>query len=208
MDSGEIPPTVKNVIFDLGGVLFEWSPEKILAAVFAEPAAREAVRVGAFEHPDWQDLDRGTLLEAEAVDRFARRCGRSEAEMLELFREVRRSLKPIAGTVKVLEDLHARGVGLYCLSNMSEACADHLMAEHAFFGRFRGIVISGCVKLIKPDPAIYRHALATFGLQAHETVFVDDRQDNVEAARQVGLRAIRFVCPEQCRAGLGPLLGE
>lgn len=193
-------------MFDLGGVLLEWSPEKILQACFGEPAVREAVRQGAFGHQDWQDLDRGTLQEGEAVVRFSRRCGRPESEMAEFLRQVKRSLVPIAGTVRLLEDLHARGIPLYCLSNMTEPCADYLRQEHGFFRLFRGIVISGSVKMIKPDHAIYRHALQTFGLAAGETVFIDDLARNVEAARSVGLQAIQFVSPEDCRAKLAQLL--
>lgn len=193
---------VRNVIFDLGGVLLEWSPDRILEACFADPAAREAVREGAMLHPDWQELDRGTLLEIDAVERFAERCGRSCEEMVAFFRHVKRSLVPIDGTVRLLEELHGRGVPLYCLSNMTEPCANYLRAAYGFFGCFRDIVISGEIRMIKPDPAIYRHALRQFGLAAHETVFIDDRADNCESARQVGLHAIQFASAEDCRRRL------
>lgn len=203
-DSGQV--AVRNVIFDLGGVLLEWSPEKILQTVFDDPAAQEAVRQGAFLHPDWLELDRGTLAEDEAIVRIGRRCGRSRAEIVAFFRHVKRSLTPVAGPVRLLEDLHEAGVPVYCLSNMTEPCADYLRQEHAFFRLFRGIVISACVKLVKPDPAIYQYALTIFGVAAAETVFIDDRADNVAAARQVGLQAIQFVSPGDCRARLRPLL--
>ncbi len=197
---------VRNVMFDLGGVLLEWSPEKILQTMFVEEAAREAVRQGAFLHPDWLEMDRGTLAEDEAIVRFSERCGRSREEMTEFFGEVKRSLRPIAGTVQLLEDLHGRGIPLYCLSNMTEPCAAYLQGQHEFFRRFQGIVISGCVKMIKPDGAIYRHAVETFGIEAAETVFIDDRPENIEAARQVGLQGIEFISPEDCRMRLKGLL--
>ncbi len=198
--------TVRNVIFDLGGVLLEWSPEKILRTVFDDPAAREAVRQGAFLHPDWLELDRGTLAEDEAIIRFGQRCGRSQAEMVAFFHAVKQSLAPVDGTVQLLEGLHRAGVPVYCLSNMTEPCADYLRREHAFFRLFRGIVISASNQMVKPDPAIYRHALTAFGVVAAETVFIDDRADNVEAARQVGLLAIQFVSPSDCRTKLARLL--
>jgi hypothetical protein len=51
-----------NIIFDLGGVVFTWNPEKIIARVFDDPAVRALVRSKIFNHPDWDELDRGTLL--------------------------------------------------------------------------------------------------------------------------------------------------
>jgi putative hydrolase of the HAD superfamily len=192
-------------MFDLGGVLLEWSPEKILQAVFADPAARDAVRQGAFLHPDWLDLDRGTLLEDDAIDRFSRRCRRSREEMVAFFGQVKRSLRPMRGSVQLLEDLHSEGTPLYCLSNMTEPCARYLMHKHAFFRLFRGIVISAAIRQVKPDPGIYHHALSTFGIRPAETVFIDDRPENVEAARCVGLQAIHFVSSEDCREQLRQL---
>lgn len=199
-------PVVRNVIFDLGGVLLDWSPDRILNECFDEPAVRQRVRRDVFCHPDWQELDRGTLLEAEAADRFSRRCGRSRQEMAAIFHVLKHSLLPIDGTIRLLEDLHACGVPLFCLSNMTEACATFLRRQHAFFGRFRGVVISAAVKMIKPDPAIFRHAIETFGISPGQTVFIDDLAHNVEGARQAGLHAIQFLSPEDCRAKLMPLL--
>lgn len=197
---------IKNVIFDLGGVLLEWHPEKILAACFDEPATRDLVRRGTFHHPDWHDIDRGTLLEPDAIARFSQRCGRGHNEIAGLFQEVRRSLQPIAGTVQLLEDLHARNIPLYCLSNMSEPFADYLQQHYVFFQLFRGIVISAAVQLIKPEPAIFQHAIETFGVCAAQTVFIDDLLPNVQAARDCGLHAIHFTSPQDCREQLTDLL--
>ena len=58
---------VKNVIFDLGGVVLEWNPDRILASYYADPEMRTIMKTALFLHPDWLQLDRGTLNEAESA---------------------------------------------------------------------------------------------------------------------------------------------
>lgn len=70
------------------------------------------------------------------------------------------------------------------------------------FDRFRDIVVSGTEKLVKPDPAIYHLALNRFGLKPDEALFVDDRQDNVDAAAAVGMHGVLFTDTATLRAEL------
>ena len=151
-------------------------------------------------------VDRGTLDEATVVGRFAARMQRPEAELRALFDHVRAALTPIEPTVALLRELNARGYGVYGLSNMSAAIFDYLTGRHDFFALFDGIVVSAAVRLLKPEPGIYEHLRARFGLDFAESVFIDDLHRNVEAARRLGLPAIRFETTEQVRRELAPLL--
>ena len=175
---------VRNVIFDFGGVLVTWRPQEIIDSFYADPALRESVRVHAFQHEDWLEMDRGTLDEATVVQRFAARMGRPEAELRALFDHLRASLVPIAPTVALLQELRGRGVKLYGLSNMSESIFAYLRGRHPFFGLFDGIVVSAAVKLLKPEPGIYEHLRERHALDFAESVFLDDMPRNVEAARR------------------------
>jgi epoxide hydrolase-like predicted phosphatase len=198
---------VRNIIFDFGGVLVTWRPQEIIDSFYVDPALREAVRVHAFQHEDWLDMDRGTLDEVTVVQRFAARMGRPETELRALFDHLRASLVPIAPTVALLEELHGRGYELYGLSNMSESIFAYLRGRHSFFELFDGIVVSAAVKLLKPEPGIYEHLRERHALDFAESVFLDDMPANVEAARRLGLRAIRFETTEQARRELTALLG-
>ena len=197
---------LRNVIFDFGGVLLEWRPHEIIDAFYAEPELREAIRTHVFQHDDWVALDRGTMDELTAVRRFAARMARPEAEMLALFAHVRESLRPIESTVALLGELRERGYTLYGLSNMSESLFAHLQSRHDFFGLFDGIVVSGAVRLVKPDPAIYEHLRDRFAIDFAESVFIDDLPRNIETARRLGLAAIQFRSPEQVRQELAAIL--
>jgi len=69
---------VRNVVFDFGGVLVSWRPQEIIDTFYAEPHLREALRLHAFQHDDWFDMDRGTLDEASVVRRCAARMARPD----------------------------------------------------------------------------------------------------------------------------------
>jgi len=198
---------VKNVIFDIGGVVLDWNPDAILAAHYSNPDERTVMRQALFEHPDWLDFDRGVHTEDDLVRRAQQRTGRAEADLRGLFDAIRLSLRPKADTLTLLRGLERRGVPLYCLSNMPASTFTHLRPLHDFWDSFRGIVISGQINLVKPEPAIFQHLLQRFGLVAEQSVFIDDSRPNVEAAATLGLDTVWFRDADQCRAELEPLLG-
>jgi putative hydrolase of the HAD superfamily len=194
-----------NLIFDLGGVVVRWDPDAIIAGVFPDKKVRVKVREDVLAHPDWLELDRGTLALDEAARRAARRTGIAEAELARLLAAVPPSLVPFPESVDLLYRLKARGYPLYCLSNMGFASIEHLERSHSFFEVFSGRVISCRLKLCKPEPAIYQHALTTYNLAARDTVFIDDVEKNVAAAAQLGIRTIQFTSAAQCERELRAL---
>jgi len=104
---------------------------------------------------------------------------------------------------ELVAELDERNVPLFAITNFSaEFWPPFFAEEQAFFSRFRDILVSGEVKLLKPDPAIYYLALDRFGLNPREALFVDDRQINVDAALAVGMAAHLFVDAADFRARL------
>jgi putative hydrolase of the HAD superfamily len=112
---------------------------------------------------------------------------------------------PYPDTVDLLYRLKARGVPLYCLSNMHFASIEYLEQMHRFFEVFSGKVISCRLNLCKPEAAIYEHALKTYNLRPQETVFIDDVEKNVAAAAKLGIRTIQFSNAAQCERELRAL---
>jgi putative hydrolase of the HAD superfamily len=191
-----------NLIFDLGGVVVRWDPDAIIAGVFAQENLRKKIAQGVFAHPDWLELDRGTLGREQAIQRAAQRTGISEADLTRLLLAVPPSLVPFPDTVELLYRLKAKGHPLYCLSNMHFASIEHLEREHRFFEVFSGAVISCRLNLCKPEAAIYEHALKTYKLRPQDTIFIDDVEKNVAAAGKLGIRTILFTSAAQCEREL------
>jgi putative hydrolase of the HAD superfamily len=193
---------VRNVVFDFGGVLVRWQPEAVIAGFYADEPSRARVRDAVIGHPDWIDLDRGSLSESAAIERFAARMGRPVAEMRALMQYIKDSLTPLPDSIALLNELAQRGVPLYGLSNMSAPIFALLKSRHGHWNRFRGIVVSGEVGLVKPDPEIFHHLTQRYGLVPAETVFIDDHLPNIESAQRLGFRTIHFTDAGQCRREL------
>jgi HAD superfamily hydrolase (TIGR01509 family) len=197
---------VRNVIFDLGGVVLDWNPDQILTRFQQDPDLRRDLRQALFGHLDWQQFDRGGLSETEVIDRIEARLGRPRSELVAILDAVHESLAAKPDTVQLIRALHGRGVPLYCLSNMPASIYARLRIRHGFWDVFRGIVISGEVRMIKPEPEVFTHLLQRFDLRAQESIFIDDLPVNIEAARRVGLHTILFRDAAQCEQELGELL--
>lgn len=195
-----------NVIFDLGGVVFSWKPEKIIARVFDDPAVRTLVRSKIFNHQDWDELDRGTLLYPEATSRAVERTGLPASSITRLFRQVPLALVGMPETVALLRSLKAKGHRLFYLSNMHVASIEYLEKAYTFWDVFEGGVISCRVQFIKPEPEIYACLVERYGLDKTKTIFIDDLTANLEPAEKMGIQTIQFHNSIQCEYRL-KLLG-
>jgi putative hydrolase of the HAD superfamily len=190
---------MQNIIFDLGGVVFDWDPEAIIGAVFKDPELQAIIRREVFEHPDWSETDRGTLTRADAVVRWARRTGRPVAELEALMHATDISMQLKTDTLALMEELADQGLYLFCLSNMPAERYAYLRETYDLWGLFAGIVISAHVKMVKPEPGIFEYLLATYRLDPAATLFLDDSPKNISAARLLGIQGLRFTTAEACR---------
>lgn len=199
-----MPQPPRTVIFDLGGVLIDWNPRYLYRSLFDEEAAMERF-LAEICTPDWNlSLDAGRSF-TEAVAELSARHPH-ERERIEAYRT--RWIEMIAGpmpdTVALLEELHAREVPLWALTNWSAETFRLVRHDpvYGFLDRFRHIFVSAELRLIKPDPAIYRHVLAEIGEAAEACLFIDDSAKNVAAAQRLGLHGHRFTDASALRAEL------
>jgi putative hydrolase of the HAD superfamily len=199
---------VRNVIFDLGGVVLDWNPDRIVSRFQPVPELQASLKAALFGHADWRLFDRGTLTESELIERLQSRVGGTRQELAAILDGVRDSLVAKPETVELIRALQGRGTPLYCLSNMPGSIYAHLRERHDFWDAFSGIVISGEVQMMKPEPEVFRHLLARFDLRPEESVFVDDLPANIESAKQVGLHTVWFKDAAQCRRELDQILGN
>jgi len=194
------------VVFDLGGVLIDWNPRYMYRKLFdGDDAAMEEFleQVCTAEWNDQQDAGRtfaeaGALLKAEhpgkakLIDAWIERY----AEMLG---------GTIPGSVEILAELCARGVPLYALTNWSSETYPFALARFEFLKWFRGTLVSGDVKMMKPETRIFKLFLETFAIDPAHAVYIDDRRTNVEAAIGLGMHGIVFTEAAALRAELAKL---
>ncbi|HEY4306005.1 MAG TPA: HAD family phosphatase [Gemmatimonadaceae bacterium] len=195
-----------NVVFDLGGVVVAWNPNEIITNAVADPAIRPAAMRHIMKHPDWLELDRGTMEIEDAITRAVERSGLDEALVRGVVESVPAALVANDETVALMRRVKAAGNALYVLSNMPTGSMEYLEQRYDFWDLFDGAVISSRVHYCKPEREIYEHLLRTYTLVPGETVFIDDVAANVEGARAVGIHAIQFTSVAQteeelCRLG-------
>jgi 2-haloacid dehalogenase len=192
------------LIFDLGGVVVDWSPRYLFDRLIPDPRRRDYFLTEVC--PPWwnAELDRGRSF-AEAV-----------RERCELFPDWSASIQAywrrwpemlaglIPGMPRLVDELRAAGAPLYAITNWSAETFPLARERFPVLRAFDGaVVVSGEVGLLKPDPEIYELALRRFGLDRRSCLFIDDNEPNVLGARRVGIAATRFVDEPTLRAHPG-----
>ena len=185
------------VVFDIGNVLVDWNPRFLYRTIFADEAEMEWF-LGHVCTPAWNiEQDRGRSF-AEAVAILVAEDPRHEAAIRAFDERWTETISgPIAESVAILESLRRQGVPDYAITNFSHEKFAIAKERFPFLAQFKGTIVSGEEKLLKPDPAIYRLLLDRHGLDAADCVFIDDSAANVEGARSVGMHALHFTAPSR-----------
>ena len=193
------PVTPGTVVFDLGGVLIDWDPRHLYRGLFADEASMETF-LAEVTTPEWNAAQDAGRPWAEAVAVLVERHP-ERRELIEAFHQRWPETLggAIDGTVSILDQLRTAGLRLLALSNWSAETFPVARERFPFLAWFEGIVISGEVGAIKPDPRIFEHLIARYGLEPGETVFIDDNAGNVDAAARLGFIALRFTGPDPLR---------
>ncbi len=188
--------TVKNVIFDVGGVLLEWNPVKLLTSMFDENLA-EILKTNMMDSPHWADLDRGTISIDQAVALFSLKIPELTKEIRYVLTTMIDHLPVIQQNVNTLYELAKANYRLFVLSNFQREAFFEAYRKNEFFKLFEGLVISSHVKMIKPEKKIYELILSRYSLAPYETVFFDDSYENIKAANQMKITGIHTPSPAQ-----------
>jgi 2-haloacid dehalogenase len=191
-----------NVVFDIGNVLLHWDPRHLYRKIFTSEEDVEWFLANVCT-PTWNlELDRGKNIEDAVAEATARHPDHADAIAAYHHRWHETLPHAIAGTVAILEDLNAKAVPLFAITNWHQDKFRETRPRFGFLGLFRDIVVSGEERLIKPDPEIYRVLLDRNGLEASSCLFIDDSAKNVAGAESVGMKAHHFTSPQALRSFL------
>ena len=202
--------TIRAVVFDFGGVLFDWSPQHLYRKLIADDAKRQWFLDNICTQAWNTEQDAGRTL-AEATRTLIDLHPDHEPLIQAYYERWHEMLRgELADGVAILKALHKADMPLFGLTNWSAETFPYARAHYPFLKLFRNIVVSGELKLIKPDPAIYRASLDQVrahlpDIQPSEVVFIDDVAGNTEAAIALGWQGIHHVSAERTAARLRAL---
>ncbi len=187
---------IKNIIFDLGGVIVEWNPKLILQTFPGNPDLIRYIHANGFFSNYWSAYDKGILTREQVIEKIAPLTGCSVEDCNEFIEFVKVSLVNIPETEKLIQELSQRDYKLFCLSNMSEDFYEYLKPRKVF-SYFEGKIISAIEKMVKPDREIYELLLNRYHLKAEESLFIDDLPANIQAAQKMGIHTVHFTDKEK-----------
>lgn len=184
---------IKNVIFDIGRVLFSYEPyDYIMSYGYDEKTSKEIFNIVFDDYGKCLQLDRGIISEEEFLNTLLVQ----NPNYCDIIKEVLSNwdimLKPIQETIDFYINLKEKGYKIYLLSNFSKVNYEKLEKQNEFLRFADGKIISYEVKTIKPEKKIYELLLSKYNLIPQECIFIDDRKENIISAKNLGINGIQF----------------
>ena len=197
---------VKKFLFDLGNVFFDWNPRHVLKEFIPdEKNLDNFLKNIAFPHLDMR-CDAGVKIDIavrEAIEKFPEH----EKEIKLYYPNHRKMVNgSYQDSIDIFQKIKSQDYPCYVLSNWSDETYDGMEEQYPFLKEFDDKIISGREFLVKPDPKIYQLAASRFNLVPEETLFVDDRKDNIETAIQLGFQTIHLIDPYSIKSEIKKFL--
>ncbi len=199
---------IKNIVFDLGGVLVDWDPRYLFRSVFVGREEQMEHFLNHVCNAAWnekQDAGR-TFLEAQKVAAQEHPQFKKEIEIY--FERWPETLGgPISGTVEILGRLKAsQEFRIFGLSNWSAETFHFARSKFSFLKNFEAVLVSGEEKLIKPDHKFFNLLCQRHSIEPNESIFIDDVERNINAACELGFHAVHFQNPQKLQTELNLLI--
>ena len=183
---------IKNIVLDMGNVLFDYNPDVILNMFCSSDEEKEIIRKELFDGPEWLMGDKGDIKDRDRFDLV-------KVRVPEKYHEALRNcafkwdlcMKPLPGAADFCKAVKERGYRIFVLSNASDLFYEYFprLLPLDFFD---GVFVSSDYLMLKPDEEIYRAFLSKYGLKADECLFIDDRKENIEGSKIVGFNGYVF----------------
>lgn len=187
---------VKNVIFDIGNVLCTFNPDMFLNEIIDDQEVISNLKEFYF-HEIWKEYDRGYWSVEDMVQMGLKEYPDYEWYIRSMMEHWKEYVLPIPSSMKLIDSLKEKGYDLYILSNIPQDSYDYLRTHYSFMSKMKGGIYSYQEKVIKPEEEIYSRLIHRYSIQPEESVFIDDRIENVETAQKYGFQGIHCTDTEE-----------
>ena len=185
--------SIKNVVFDFGQVLVYFQPSYMVGAYVSDEADKALIEEVVFDRLYWDRLDSGDISDDEVVSAIKTRLPERLWDVSEkIYYNWIYNIPEIEGMSELIDRIKNRyNVKVYLLSNISNYFASH-SEEIPILKKLDGCVFSAPIGIVKPNREIFEHLCKAYKLSPEETLFIDDRLDNIEGALRCGLKGYIF----------------
>lgn len=198
---------IKNIVFDMGNVLIDYDPRRIITRVFSSSVEQKLILEEVFQSKGWEHLDQGLITFEDHYQDLASRFPQYAEQIDWLLKNWHTDQPTIPGMYELISSVKQAGYDLYVLSNANSRYYAYEMYVE-IFDLFNGITLSSDLKLIKPHKEIFNRFCQIHNLTPSECLFIDDQLPNVQGARHAGWQAHQFVGVEELQAYLENTLGR
>lgn len=196
---------IKNIVFDIGNVLTDYTWNKYLHTFGFSEEVCERIAVAAVKSKEWGEFDRGVMSVEEVVETLVQNDPGVGDEIRRFTADMSGLVERLDYAIPWIQELQAKGYKVYYLSNFSEKAAKECASALDFIPYADGGILSYKEKMIKPEPEIYKRLLEKYNLVAEECVFLDDVEANIEGAKAQGYHGIVFTTREAALVELAKL---
>ena len=185
---------IKNIIFDVGNVLFTYKPEYIISSLLPKTPHKDLYLTYLFNSDYWQQLDRGSLSLDHLITLLTENHSLSPSQQDNITQLVTYFPDHLILN-KDMKDIFlstCKTHNVFILSNFQTKPYQRLQTNHPFLKQALGTVISATVMMKKPEIGIYHFLLSQYRLLPHECIFIDDMKDNIKTAKKLLIKTIHF----------------
>lgn len=198
----------KNIVFDVGHVLLSYNwLGMMMDHGFSETEAKQFAAM-LFDDPLWDQFDLENWSYEEVVAKYIWKHPDRADDIRYFF--FHKELMPVArpGVYEQIRKLHEKGLRLHILSNYSSVLFECHMKKVPVFNLIDCVMLSAYIHIGKPDPRIYQALFEKAGILPEESLFFDDRPENVEASQKMGMDAIQVISEQQLEGELSKLVQQ
>ncbi len=186
---------IKNLVFDMGGVIIDYNPQKTLNTYFPEKY-HDVLNQYVFKNNIWSKLDNGLMTSDDAIEDILPRIPKETRPLIkEMINDFYPYMKPFPEMYELIKAAKAAGYPVYLLSNATPRFFDHFLDIPALT-LMDGYFISALYKIIKPHREIYEAFCNKFSLEPCECFFIDDMEANIKGAEDFGMSGFVYTNPD------------
>ncbi len=185
---------IRNIIFDIGGVLLDYNPKTYLDKLDIKESRRNKLNDVIFHDQRWKDCLNGFISNSELIEQLVRENleYKKEIELILSKDSLKYMLPPKQEVIEYYKSLKRKGYKIFLCSNITKDTYNYVKDNFEIIQIADGGVFSCFENISKPNSEIYYRLIEKYNLEIEKSILIDDTKRNVISANDIGLRGILF----------------
>lgn len=185
---------IRNIIFDIGGVLLDYNPKTYLDKLNIEESKRKELNDIIFHNSKWKDCLNGFITNSELIEYLVKENKKYKDEIKQILSKenLKYMLPPKQEMIEYYKSLKQKGYKIYLCSNITEDTYNYIKDSFEIIQLADGGVFSCFENISKPNVEIYQKLIKKDKLDIEKSILIDDTKRNIISANDIGLNGILF----------------